>query len=464
MGGEMKRSLLSFFACALFVVSLATAANAETFFASLSPAQEVPPTLSSASGYARIHVNESTLTLTYTIVFTNLSSAQTGAHIHAPAAIGANASVAVAFDTVGGTSGTITGTRTITAAQLTQIRQHLGYVNVHSMNNPGGEIRGQLGIKRPVDFDGDGRQDISVLNFPSVAPPGVAQIEYWNLNTTAGIQIASWGDANRDFPVPGDYDADGRDDLALYRAGASPGDFSAFYIFRSGTNTAQIVSYGLNGDQAHCRDYDGDGTTDMAIFRRGAAPGLPAFWWIRQSSTGGTDRVDQFGTTGALNGSTGDTPVSGDYDGDGKFDLAVYRFGGIAPNNSYIIKRSSDGTVEFKQFGNFTSDYILPGDYDGDGKYDLAVARTGSLTTSPLVWWVQFSSTNQIRIQTWGISSDLPVQGDYDGDARTDMAVFRRGAAGQQSTFWVLGSFANEVLLRRWGTSTSFPVASFDAR
>ena len=459
----MKRSLLSFFACALFLLSLTTAANAETFFAYLTPAQEVPPTSSSASGYARVHVNESTLTLTFTVVFNNLTSAQTGAHIHAPAAIGANAAVAINFETVGGTSGTITGTRSITATQLAQIRQHLGYVNVHSMNNPGGEIRGQLGIKRPVDFDGDGRQDFSVLNFPNIAPPGVAPIEYWNLNSTTGIQIESWGDANRDFPVPGDYDGDGKDDLALYRAGASPGDFSAFYIFRSGTSTAQIVSYGLSGDQAHCRDYDGDGTTDMAIFRRGAAVGAPAYWWIRQSSTGGTDRVDQFGTTGTATGSTLDTPVSGDYDGDGKFDLAVYRFG-IAPTNTYIIKRSSDNTVEFKQFGNFQSDYILPGDYDGDGKYDLAVARTGSLSTSPLVWWIQFSSTNLIRVQTWGISSDLPVQGDYDGDARTDMAVFRRGAAGQQSTFWVLGSFANDVLLRRWGTSTSFPVATFDAR
>ena len=459
----MKRVLLSFFSCALFVGSLATAANAETFFASLSPAQENPPTLSSASGYARVFVNESTMTLTFTVVFNNLTSAQTGAHIHAPAAIGANAPVAINFDTVGGTSGTITGTRPITAAQLAQIRQHLGYVNVHSANNPGGEIRGQLGIKRPVDFDGDGRQDLSVLNFPSVAPPGVAPIEYWNLNSTTGIQIESWGDANRDFPVPGDYDGDGKDDLALYRAGASPGDFSAFYIFRSATGTAQIVSYGLSGDQAHCRDYDGDGTTDIAVFRRGAAPGLPAYWWIRQSSNPAVDRVDQFGTTGALNGSTLDTPVSGDYDGDGKFDLAVYRFG-ITPTNTYIIKRSSDNTVEFKQFGNFQSDYILPGDYDGDGKYDLAVARTGSLGTSPLVWWIQFSSTNAIRVQQWGISSDLPVQGDYDGDARTDMAVFRRGAAGAQSTFWVLGSFANDVLLRRWGTSTSFPVATFDAR
>ena len=459
----MKRSLLSIFACALFVAAFTTVANAETFFAYLTPAQEVPPTLSSASGYARVHVNESTMTLTFTVVFNNLTSAQTGAHIHAPAAIGANVGVAINFDTVGGTSGTITGTRPITATQLSQLRQHLGYVNVHSANNPGGEIRGQLGIKRPVDFDGDGRQDLSVLNFPNIPAPGVSPIEYWNLNSTTGIQIESWGDANRDFPVPGDYDGDGRDDLALYRAGASPGDFSAFYIFRSGTNTAQIVSYGLNGDQAHCRDYDGDGTTDMAIFRRGAAAGAPAYWWIRQSSTGGTDRVDQFGTTGTSTGSTLDTPVSGDYDGDGKFDLAVYRFG-ITPTNNYIIKRSSDNTVEFKPFGNFQSDYILPGDYDGDGKFDLAVARTGATGTSPLVWWIQFSSTNTLRVQQWGISSDLPVQGDYDGDARTDLAVFRRGATGQQSTFWVVGSFANEVLLRRWGTSTSFPVATFDAR
>src|SRR2546421_220377 len=78
----------------------------------------------------------------------------------------------------------------------------------------------RLAIKRPVEFDGDGRQDLSILRFPNIPPPNVAPISYWNRNSFTGTtSVIQFGDATRDFPVPGDYDGDGKDDLALYRGG-----------------------------------------------------------------------------------------------------------------------------------------------------------------------------------------------------------------------------------------------------
>jgi hypothetical protein len=173
--------------------------------------------------------------------------------------------------------------------------------------------------------------------------------------------------------------------------------------------------------------------------------------------------VVPFGTTGdGVNNF--DTPIPGDYDGDGKFDLAVYRFA-LTPANNFIIRRSSDNVVTWQQFGNFSTDYILPGDYDGDGKYDLAVARTGATGTSPLVWWILQSSTGTTRTQTFGISSDSPAQGDYDGDARTDIAIYRGGAtAGAQSNFWVFRSFDNTAQVTPWGLGADFATATFDTR
>jgi len=445
----------------------ATAANAETFYANLTSAQEVPSNASTGSGYARVVLNESTLTITWTVVFTGLSSNQTASHIHGPAAVGANAGVLINFPPVGGTSGTLTGTAAITAGQIANLRAGNGYVNIHTTNFPGGEIRGQLGKRRPVDNDGDGRTDLSVLQFPSVTPPGVAQITYWNRNSTSGISTQVWGDANRDFPVPGDYDNDGKDDFAVYRAGASAGLQSEFWIFRSSDSVAQRIFFGVNGDAAICRDFDGDGVTDLAIFRKGAAATDTTAWWIRRSTIGltvtGQDQVVTFGLTG--NGTTSlDAPIPGDYDGDGKFDIAVYRFG-QTPANTFIVRRSSDNVITFQTFGNFNTDYVLPGDYDGDGKYDLAVARTGGASTSPLVWWILQSSNNATRTQLFGISSDLPVQGDYDGDAKTDLAIFRRGAtASSQSNFWVFNSFSNTATVQAWGLGGDFPVANFDAR
>lgn len=439
------------------MLAFSASINAETFTAYLTGDQEVPAVATSATGYARFFVNESTGACSFRVVFNNLSSAQNASHIHAPAAIGATVGVAINFGSVGGTSGVITGNCTITPTQLSQIRQHLGYVNVHSVNFPSGEIRGQLGISRPVDYDGDGRQDHSVWQFPDIAPPGISPITYQNLNSTTGAQSALFGgDANTDFPTPGDYDGDGIGDLALFR------NTGTFAIFRSSDNTFFVQGYGQTGDEAHCRDYDGDGRTDLAVVRPGASATAPLTWWIRQSSTA-TDVVIPFGTTG--NGTTSfDSPVSGDYDGDGKFDIAVYRFG-TSPGNTFIVLQSSNNSVTFTQWGNFNSDYILPGDYDGDGKTDYAAARTGATAGSPLVWWIRNSSNNTSRTQQWGISSDLPVQGDYDGDGRTDIAIYRPGAtATAASTFWVYRSFTATGQSQVWGTGADFPVAFFDAR
>ena len=457
----MNKKLNIAFAIAISVFLFSASANAETFYAYLSSAQEVPTNASTATGYARIVVNESALTINYTIVFNGLAGNQTGGHIHAPAAIGANTGVAIGFPVVGGTSGTITGTIAINATQIAQIRAHQGYVNVHSASFTGGEIRGQLGIKRPVDFDGDGRQDYSVLRFPAAGTP--RPINYWNLNSTTGVQVSGeWGNALTDFPTPGDYDGDGRDDLAYYRAGASAGAQSSFWIFQSGTNTLQYYAWGLFGDIPVARDYDGDGRTDVATFRRGAAAGAQAVWYIRRSSTG-TVQTENWGTTGATSNDI-DVPIPGDYDGDGKFDVAVYRAGALTPANNYIIKNSSNGATVFQPFGNFTTDYIVPGDYDGDGKYDFAVARTGATAATPMVWWVTSSATGVTSTRAFGITSDLPVQGDYDGDARTDIAIYRAGATGVQSNFWVFNSFGGTTSVRPWGVGGDFAIASFDAR
>jgi hypothetical protein len=82
--------------------------------------------------------------LTYHISFSGLSSAAFAAHVHGPA--DATQPAGVLFPLVGasGTNGTLSGTHTLLPAELQAITNGLAYVNIHTANNTGGEIRGQL--------------------------------------------------------------------------------------------------------------------------------------------------------------------------------------------------------------------------------------------------------------------------------------------------------------------------------
>lgn len=83
--------------------------------------------------------------LSYTVTFTNLTSNATAGHIHGPAFRGGNAGVIIPFSGVpSATSGTITGSTLLTPQQVYWLMSGQTYVNIHTINFPGGEIRDQL--------------------------------------------------------------------------------------------------------------------------------------------------------------------------------------------------------------------------------------------------------------------------------------------------------------------------------
>lgn len=114
----------------------------DIYEATLTGAQEVPPNASAARGTAEMQFNSSNNTLNWKVTYTGLSGPATGAHIHGPAAAGANAGIVVPFTNVG--TQPIQGQATITPTQFGDLAAGLWYVNVHTAQAPGGEIRGQL--------------------------------------------------------------------------------------------------------------------------------------------------------------------------------------------------------------------------------------------------------------------------------------------------------------------------------
>lgn len=134
------------------------------------------------------------------------------------------------------------------------------------------------------------------------------------------------------------------------------------------------------------------------------------------------------------------TFAPGDYDGDARNDLAVYRDG------VWFVLRSSDSAVSISNWG-LAGDRPVSGDFDGDGSTDIGIYRAG-------VWWIQESLTGTARVIPFGIGTDIPTVGDYDGDGTSDIAVFRPA----DGDWYVLKSSDTTITGVNWGLAGDVPI------
>jgi hypothetical protein len=154
---------------------------------------------------------------------------------------------------------------------------------------------------------------------------------------------------------------------------------------------------------------------------------------VNPSPGGGTSNVMFFAVTPSSSsialsapsafgaGTDPDSAAVGDFNGDGKLDLAVANEGS---NNVSILLGKSDGTfqaaVDYGAGSNPSS--VAVGDFRDDGKLDLVVANDGSDNVSILLG--NGDGTFQAAVN-YGVGS-APTSvavGDFNGDGKLDLAV-----------------------------------------
>ena len=138
----MRLTLLTAMAAAAALSALTARAEIVQFSAALSGAAETPATASAGKGTASVTLDTDTRRVTWTITYAGLSGPATMAHFHGPAAPGASAGVLIPV--AGSLASPIKGEADVDDGQIGDLRAGLWYVNIHTAQNPKGEIRGQL--------------------------------------------------------------------------------------------------------------------------------------------------------------------------------------------------------------------------------------------------------------------------------------------------------------------------------
>jgi hypothetical protein len=136
--------LLTFLTAALLSTGLASAQT--DFEAFMSGLGEHPANASPGSGFSWVTLNAAQNQITVDATWSGLTLAATAAHIHGPAGAGTNGPVIFPLSGIAGTTAGTAPTQvfTINPAQVSYLFSGFLYVNIHTPNFPGGEIRGQL--------------------------------------------------------------------------------------------------------------------------------------------------------------------------------------------------------------------------------------------------------------------------------------------------------------------------------
>ena len=283
------------------------------------------------------------------------------------------------------------------------------------------------------DFDGDGRTDI--ITFTRQNPQAVGDV-YVSLSDGGKFGVSvKWNDwfaiNTNEQVVIGDYDGDGKDDIATWLGTTS----RQVYVARSlGTGMSEATIW-LNAIGFHptdvllSGDVNGDGAKDLILFarKRGQV-------YVSLSTRAGF--AEPVLWHGFFAVSTYERPAVADVNGDHKADIITFATDSPTAQGDVYVALSTgtqfgDGMTSAKWADWFAvnpTETVRIGDLDGDGMDDFFTFLPAPLSQC---YTTRSMGTEMGVNALWPVTVapdplDQPFVGDVNGDGRADVITFAR--------------------------------------